>query len=176
MAARSILGCLILLFAALTPAAWAKPEHTSFKDMMDQSETIVVAALAEPLKPGSSTVQLNVLQVLKGSLKPGKREVILRDDPCREARQFVVFLDKQGVWRFMAVPVFGKPVAIDVLEVRGFSRVEVHYVTPGLVTLTQLKTYLKDKSLRYVFRGDLYFPQSGSTFGVTPVVSNCVYS
>ena len=41
----------------------------------------------------------------------------------------------------------------------GFLTAIAHFVTPGLITLAQLKTYLKDGSLRYSIEGPLWFPQ-----------------
>ncbi len=48
-----------------------------------------------------------------------------------------------------------------VLAVRGFYDSNAHLVYPGLVTLEQLRSYIKDGSLVYRFRGEIYFPQLG---------------
>jgi hypothetical protein len=138
--------------------------HTSFEDMMKRSATIAVAKLVDSPEPQNPTCTLDFVQVLKGTLKPGKHKVSYDDYPNLEKneREFVVFLDEKMKWRFVATPLDGtKPMNQNVLEVRGFYNWNAHFVTPGLVTIEQLQGYIKDRSLVYRFRGAIYFPQAG---------------
>lgn len=159
---------LIAVFwiATLSPA-YAKSVSTSFKDAVAASETIAIVRLVE-LRPSIFTLgrvrskaTLDVLQVLKGKLQLGKQQVEFEDDPSRAPGEFVAFLDKDRVWRFTARPLKGKRVEADVLEMEGFSDDDGDFVSPGLVTLEQLKTYLKDGTLRYSMEGPIWFPQRG---------------
>jgi hypothetical protein len=139
--------------------------HTTFADMMKNSTTIAVAKLLEaPNRTGSTT--LDITQVLKGTLKPGKHKISFEAFPDLETkdREFVVFLDEKLIWRFVASPLDSQqPVDKAVLAVRGFCDDNAHWVSPGLVTLEQLETYIKVGSLVYRFRGAIYFPQPGKT-------------
>jgi hypothetical protein len=163
MSLRSLLAVLLLGAVHLSAApAWAKSRHTYLKEVIAQSETIVIAKLDKLPKYGSSRkTQLDVLQVLRGNLKPGKHEVTFEDYPRGGPGDFVAFLDKNLVWRFTAAPLAAKKVKDAVLVISGFNDRNAHWVTPALLTLEQLKTYLKERSLLYKFRGDIYFPQAG---------------
>ncbi len=153
-----------LIHLSALPAA-AKPKHSNFKDMIARSETIAIVRLEEVPKFEGHKAKLEILETLKGSLKPGKHLVSFSDYPETPAGtgEFVAFLDKDGNWNFSAVPLSTKKVANDVLAVSGFYDSNAHWVTPGLVSLQQLKTYLKDGSLVYKFRGAVLFPQPGKS-------------
>ena len=122
--------------------------------------------LGDSLDEKKHTVQVEILQVLKGDLKPGKHHISYEDRPHIGSKdeEFIAFLDKDGVWRFMASPMKDQEkLAQDILQISGFYDFNAYWVTPGLVTLNQLKTYLKDRSLVYRFRGEICFPEPGKT-------------
>jgi hypothetical protein len=154
---------LLGLFTLGVPAVWAKSKHTSFKDVIARSETIVIAKVKKAPKYGSSRTQLDVLEVLKGKLKPGKHEVRFADLPHGGRDEFIAFLDKDRIWRFTAAPLNAKKVKQAVLGISGFNDYNAHWVSPGLLTWQQLQAYLQDGSLRYKFRGPIYFPQPGKS-------------
>jgi hypothetical protein len=156
---------LLCIFVSDTVSA--HPGHSTFQDMIKNSPTIVVAkSLGEEPDKKQHTVQVEVIQLLKGDLKPGKQRVSFEDYPYfgDKGAQFIAFLDKDRVWRFVALPSNReKRVDQGVLTLSGFCDYNAYWVTPGLVTLDQLKKYLKDGSLFYRFRGAVYFPQLGKT-------------
>jgi hypothetical protein len=150
-----------LLTVATTPT-WAKTRYVDFKDLMAQSETIAIVGPLQMLPESflkTPRVTLNVLKVLKGNMKVGKREVGL--GPYPGPGEFVAFFDKFGVWKFTAAPLSKRKADADVLAISCSDESGVDFVTPELVTLAQLEAYLKNGSLRYVFRGDVWFPQRG---------------
>jgi hypothetical protein len=156
-----------LLSLVATPA-WAEPRCTDFKDVIAQSATIAIVTLLDlpsrsPIlaKSRSFMATLDVLKVLKGNLKPGTQKVRFADYPHGAAGEFVAFIDKAGIWKFTAAPLNATSVESDVLVISGFYDWNAHFVTPGFLTLAQLKTYLKDGSLLYTFRGHVWFPQPG---------------
>jgi hypothetical protein len=164
MVKRPFLAVLIFsLIDLAAPPVWAKPKHTPFKEVMAQSDSIVVAKLKGEPDGKTRKARLDILQVLKGNLKPGHWEVSFSDFPHGGPEEFIAFLDKDAVWRFTARPLAGKQVADDVLLVSGFYDYNAHWVTPGLLTLEQLKGYLQNGSLTYKFEGDIFFPQPGKT-------------
>jgi hypothetical protein len=149
------------LLLAFPAPALAKPIATSFQDAVSQSEWIVVAKLAEKVNPDSHKVKLDVLRTLKGKLAPGMHEVKFEDIPNGGPGEFLAFLDKDRVWRFVAVPLHAKTVDQQVLAMRGFYDSNAHWVYPWLLTVEQLQTYLKDGLLVYRFSGPICFPQPG---------------
>jgi hypothetical protein len=164
--------CLLLVLGLLGMLAWsagevsAAPKLTAFKDVMAQSTTIAVARyVGDPPARGKAKVcALELLDVLKGDIQPGRLNVTFEDTPyvAADFPEFVAFLDKDCVWRFVAVPTAkGGKVAESVLELHGFYDRNAHHVTPGLVTRKLLETYIKDGTLVYLFRGPLYFPVKG---------------
>jgi hypothetical protein len=159
------LALMFWLIAGCIGEAYAKPKQTTFENMMKQSPTIAVAKLLEDPDRANGTTTLEISQLLKGTLKPGKHKVSFEDYPnVSKDTELVVFLDDKLVWRFVA-STLGRKKSVDkaVLAVRGFYDTNAHFVTPGLVTLEQLKKYIKDGSLVYRFRGAIYFPQPGKT-------------
>jgi hypothetical protein len=159
---------LVLTLASSTHTARAEPASTEFNEVVAQSETIAVIHLKD-VDSRQFKVRLNIKQVFKGSLKPGEREVtvprygISSVGHLTKNRELIGFIDHGNVWRFLGISATGKAINSDVFELWGFNDDEgdIHFVTPGLLTLAQLKTYLKNKTLRYPFRGDVYFPRSG---------------
>jgi hypothetical protein len=162
----SLLVAVLLAFLGLCPeTAWAEPKHATFEKVIENSATIVVARfLGDQPDEKKATIQVEVSQVLKGDLNPGKHLFAFQDRPHFGAKgdEFVAFLDKDRIWRFMASPQKGEnKVGQGILQITGFYDYNAYWITPGLVTLDQLKTYLKDGSLVYRFRGDVYFPEPG---------------
>jgi hypothetical protein len=158
---RLLILALILILAGSARTGRAEPIYTDLVDAMAQSETIAVVALTKPVYFRSSEAEFEVRQVIKGSWKPGKHRVSVDSSHLSPAGEFVAFVDAKNEWRFIAVPISGKPADWDVLSICGFFSHNAHLVTPGLVTTAQLRTYVASKSLRYAFRGNVYFPNSG---------------
>jgi hypothetical protein len=161
-----VLSLGILAWSAGT--ASAVPKHTAFKDVMAQSATIAVARFVNgpPVAGQSKVCSLELLDVLKGDIQPGRLNATFEDTPfvSPDYPEFIVFLDKDCVWRFVAVPIVkGGKVAETALDIHGFYNFNAHYVTPGLVTRKQLEKCIKTGTLVYTFRGPLYFPVKGET-------------
>jgi hypothetical protein len=166
----AVLGTFFSLIAVFWIAApspvSAGATATSFTDAIAASETIAIVRLVElpacadvdrRLRPARAT--LDFLQILKGNPQLGKQEVRFKDYPSGAPGEFIAFLDKNRVWRFTARPSPGKKIESDVLGMEGFDDSDLHGVFPGLITLEQLKTYLKDGTLRYSIEGPIWFPQ-----------------
>jgi hypothetical protein len=165
----AILLAIPALAIVTTSSAYEKSASISFKDAIAFSETIAIVRLVEvpepiaragPLPPKKAT--LDVLQVLKGHLKLGKQQVEFAAYPGRRPGEFIAFLDKNRVWTLTARPLTGRKVASDVLGIEMFAHFDQFVIIPGLITLQQLKTYLKDGTLHYSLEGPLCFPQRGN--------------
>ena len=154
-----------ILFAVEAKLAVAESQFVDFKYVVAQSDVIVVASLRDvpPEKfYKSSDATLNVLKVLKGNWKVGKRRVSCTNTSYPGTGEFMAFFDKAGAWNFIAVPLRKSTVASDLLTIYPANvQSNLSGVTRGLITLGQLETYLKTGSLRYTFRGPIWFPQPG---------------
>src|SRR4051794_17989126 len=78
-----VLVGLLCGFTFLFPeTACAKPKHATFEQVIENSATIVVARfLGEQPDNKKPTIQVEVTQVLKGDLKPGKYHLSFEDHP-----------------------------------------------------------------------------------------------
>jgi hypothetical protein len=164
---------LLLVLAAVTAiVGWpglasAKPKSITFQDMMAQSATVAVARrVTPPPQAGGHPKEfaLELLEVLKGDIQPGRLNVPFEDVPDvpGNVTEFVVFLDKDFVWRFVAEPLGkGAKGTEGALHVRGFFDYNAYYVSPGFVMRKQIETYVKNGTLDYQFRGPLFFPVKG---------------
>jgi hypothetical protein len=92
----------------------------------------------------------------------GCQQVGFADYPGRTPGEFIVFLDKDRVWRFAARPLTGQKLDSDVLGIEMLENFDRGFVIPGLITLQQLKMYLKDGTLRYSLEGPICFPRRGT--------------
>src|SRR5262249_7281646 len=168
---------LLFVLAAVTAAAgWpglasAKPKSITFQDMMARSVTVAVARRVTPPPPAGQQPKefaLELLEGLKGDIQPGPLKRPLEDVPnvADNVTEFVVFLDKDFVWRFIGEPVGkGAKGTEGALHLRGFFDFNAYYVNPGFVMRKQIETYIKNGTLAYQFRGPLYFPVKGEAGG-----------
>jgi hypothetical protein len=139
--------------------------------MLDGAGVIAVARLAGKWEPGewelgrnnAGSLELELTRVIKGNVQPGRYRVHYSDWPhVSQSGGFVVFLSKGMCWRFAAHPISeGNTVQDGVLRVAGFYDYGCYYVYPGLVTLGQIETFVRDHTLHYTIRGPLYFPKRG---------------
>jgi hypothetical protein len=162
-----ILGLVFTFLVVDTATLLAEPMSTALEKVIQSSPTIVIATLLEETDTKNHTAKLEVLQVLRGDLKPGTHTVNYGYSTSRvktKSGEVVVFLDEKLSWQFIAVPLHGRTeVAGSVLGLSGFYNFNAHIVHPGLLTLDLLKGYLKDGSLVYRFRGPIYFPEVGKS-------------
>jgi hypothetical protein len=159
------LGVVLLIAAAAT----AKPVGSKFEDVLKKSAVIAVARF-DGARPGQAGAAVNCVleftQILKGDVKPGKHVVAWRASYTPSVGpgvvEFVAFLDETMVWNYVAVPAeAGAAVAGSVLHLSGFYDYNAHFVTPSLVSLPLLETYIKKGTLVYRFRGAMWFPVRG---------------
>jgi len=159
----AVAGVLAVVLCLTSEPAWAKPKSTTFEKLIEGSVTIAVAKFADAGPDRNKlVVNLDFLRILKGDMKPGKHRIAFEDHPwfANKGDVFVVFLDADKIWRFVAHPLNGKKLEEDLLQLDGFYDYNAYYVNPALVTLDQLQSYLKDKKLAYRFRGQVYFPDA----------------
>jgi hypothetical protein len=169
LARLAFMACCIL--AACSSRSSAEPMSIGFTKMVDGAEVIAVARLAGKWDPGEwkvsgphgGTLELEFTKVLKGDLKPGKYRVCYDDLPhVSKDGEFVAFFGKGLCWRFAAHPISpANSVADGLLRVQGFYDWNGYYVFPGLVTLRQIETFLRDRTLVYTIAGPLYCPRRG---------------
>jgi hypothetical protein len=162
------IALLTAFFGLLPNLADAKPMHIGFRRMVDRCDVIAVARFCDdsPINREDHAVDLEFIRVLKGEVTPGRHRVSFTDMPQvdRGVPEFVAFFRKGLCWRFAAQPlVKGDKLPDSVLQVSGFYDWNAYFVSPALVTLNQMETFLRDRTLTYTFRGPLYFPKRGQT-------------
>lgn len=98
----------LALLAALPVTTNARPKHATFEQVIDRSATIAIAKFTGALPDTKKyTVQVEVLQVLKGKLKPGVQHLQFSDRPKvgNKREEFIAFLDDADIWEFVASPI-----------------------------------------------------------------------
>jgi hypothetical protein len=163
-----VLGAITIaaLFGSWPTMAQAEPMYIGFLEMMERSDVIAVARLAQnaDLDQDAHRITLEFLRILKGNVKPGTYRVTFADRPHGgpAGKEFVAFFRKGLCWRFVAYPVDGrKELADSLLMLTGFCDYNSYIVDPDLITLDQIAIFLKKETLTYHFRGPLYFPTIG---------------
>jgi hypothetical protein len=155
-------------FGLLPNLVDAEPMSIGFRRMVDRCDVIAISRFCNdtPINRESHSVDLEFIRILKGEVKPGRHRVSFTDMPGVGAGtpEFVAFFRKGLCWRFAARPVGdGEKLKDSVLQVYGFYDWNAYFVSPGLVTLDQIETFVRDRTLTYTFRGPLYFPKRGQT-------------
>jgi hypothetical protein len=162
----AVVAVLVIAGGPWAGAAWAKPKSITLPKMVGQCPVIAVARFVGNRTPdkASQTIGLEVVRAIKGDIKPSKYRVAYCDLPTVDpaVTEFVAFFEKGMVWQFVGepLPLTGK-VAACPLHLRGFFDRNAYIVSPGLVTLDQLTTFVAKGTLHYHLRGTLYFPQRG---------------
>jgi hypothetical protein len=147
---------------------WAELQITAFPEMFERCGTIIVVRCVDdpPAKRGEKSLPVEIIEIVKGDLKPGKYAITLpkyERFPHRGKKgdEFIAFLDEDKVMQFMAYPARGAKAGQGLLCIDGAYARSAHWVRPGLATLEQIKTFQSKKTLDYRFRGDLFFPEPG---------------
>lgn len=162
-----LFGFLLIIFFPLTLRA--EPYHISLDELVTTSQAIFIGNYEGPINKGSTHL-VEISAVLKGSIPLGKNDLKQQEghSPRLKLHQnFVGFLDQKGSFLFAALPVNDSDLD-GALIVSGFYDFNAYLVSPSLITLDQLKNFIKgDKKLRYHFKGDVYFLKEGDA-EITP--------
>jgi hypothetical protein len=155
-----------VLLALLSPPALAKPKFTTFEKVVDGCDVIAMARLSggQRVDTKAVRVELELTRILKGDVQPGKHVVSFSQYPSieRADSEFVAFLRRGLCWQFVAEPLNpGVSISESLLEVHGFLDDNRYEVGPGVVSLRQIESFIKERSLVYRFQGPLYFPKRG---------------
>jgi hypothetical protein len=164
---------LFLLFFGWSFVASGKPMSITFSDLQKAAEYIVVARYDGPLASGKG-YQLQIERSLKGSLKPGAQTVLRSPDgepEVKKGERCIAFLDDKLQFRWAALP--GEKQGLDdgFLYIKGFYDFNAYLVSPSLITLAQLETFLSKGTLHYEFSGPLHFLSGGVSTPSTIVLS-----
>jgi hypothetical protein len=137
------------------------PPRVDLPKLVDESDVIAVAHFAGEWTASREgySVDLDLTRVIKGKAAPGIHGVSSKSDPLFRftKREFIAFLGKDLRWRFAALPTGNdNGVTGGVLRVES---VDVYSdIRPNWLTLSQVETYVKARTLVYTIRGPLYFP------------------
>lgn len=137
-----------------------EPLLISFAEMMEQTETIVIARY-EGMPDGGvfGPYLLNVSEVIKGNINTGIIETSLGAGQVdlEIGTECIAFLREDGSFEWVATIEDGEAIQEGLLSVRGFYDYNAYLVYPSRMTLNQIKKYLQTSTLDYQLEGDLYF-------------------
>lgn len=131
---------------------------SSLGDIRNQATSIVVGTLG----PG---LVIDVDSVVRGNAALGPRKVNAAPGQSPDASgRVVAFLDKNDTFRWVGNLAAGTAIETGVLRLSGFFDFNAHLVTPGTMTLAQLKGYLATGTLAQTFAGSVVVedPATGS--------------
>ena len=125
------------------------------------SKTIVIARVTKAFGPAYPATgwELSVERTLRGAVAPATT-VIVRPAASGHAHfpvgtRLVAFIDGSTSWVAAATVAAGPSLEDGVLRLDGFSDFDAHWITPGVMTLAMLESYLKGTALSWTFRGKL---------------------
>jgi hypothetical protein len=166
MIPRIIASIAFAVVTLTSSLAIAKPLYSSLSEAVSLSSNIVIAKLADEHSSKEETIDIDIQETLKGTIGTGKHTVWFRDKNrhlSSLSNQYVMFLDSKKRWKFVAEPIGRDQLVVNnVLNLRGFYDFNAHIVTPGLITIKQLRKYLSEGSLVYNFSGPVFFPDKAT--------------
>lgn len=140
--------------------ARAEVAITPLDSLNTSSKTIVIARVTKVIGPAYPATgwELTVERTLRGSVTPGT--IVVRPAASGHAHyavgtRLVAFIDGSTSWIAAATVSAGPSLEDGVLHLDGFSDFDAHWITPGVMTLAMLESYLKGTALSWTFRGKL---------------------
>jgi hypothetical protein len=131
---------------------------------VDESDVIAVAHFAGEWTASREgySVELDLTRIIKGTADPGVHRVSSKSEPLFRLtkREFIAFLGKDLRWRFAALPT-GNDDGLTGGVLRVESVNVYSEIRPNWLTLSQLETYVKARTLVYTIQGPLYLPERG---------------
>ena len=158
---RRIWISVLLALLAAQPLA-AEPMTTTLAKMVQRSRQIVVARYLGPESPKAiGSYRLEVLEVLKGAPTWTGLRIVGRAHGRPTVKlnaRCVAFIDEQGRFHWAASPRAGFSLQTGPLLLEGFYDFNAYLVSPGIISLAQLRRYLQRPTrLSYRFKGPLLF-------------------
>ena len=170
------ISLLFILFLSAV-AAKAHPLAIEFYEMIEASKFIVIANSIKPIGTGDliTSYEINITTVLKGKVVTGTYVVNrAKGSPnVPENSPFIAFINNENGFEWCGLPVNQKQKDLadnSVLSLAGFYDFNAYLVSPSVITLGQLKQYIKEKKYSNRIAGNLYcFSNSTKKMESTPV-------
>jgi hypothetical protein len=145
----------VLAVCLLATVASAEPMISSLDDVV-KSTDIVIATYSGPAGPGDfAGAKLHVEAAIKGKLAGDLVAPIGNGHPTvASGARVVAFLGARHEWNFVGEAVTGLSLE-DAVALRGFYDFNAHIVTPGLVTLDQLRGRIAGRPIVWHIEGAL---------------------
>lgn len=125
-----------------------RPREADAAPMMTQLATLRVEATTIVLGTMGPGLVLDVDTVVKGTSPLGPRKLVSPPEGSASATgRVVAFLDAKGTFRWVGMLLAGPTLETGVLHLSGFFDWNAHFVSPGVMTLAQLKDYLATGNL-----------------------------
>jgi hypothetical protein len=164
---RFVLLVVIALIVAVARPVAASPMTTTLTTVRTDAVTIVIGTMSK------TSLAINVESVIRGSVPLGWKKMKTSPDGDSDASgRVIAFLDKDDQFRWVGYPMNGGTIESGVLHLSGFFNWNAHLVSPGTMTLAQLKNYLATGALVQRFSARLTaedttgkYPLTGQSFG-----------
>lgn len=155
---------LLPLALGLVNVAGERTSHaelmvTSWADLDAASKSVVIARLAKVVGPAAAPTayELTVERALRGA---ATGTIVVRPSADGHAHfavgtRLVAFVNGSSEWRAAASLESGTGTSLEdgVLRVEGFYDFDGHWISPGVMTLPMLESYLKGTTPTWTFRG-----------------------
>jgi hypothetical protein len=168
---------MFFTFILFTLVARAHPLAIEFYEMIDASKLIVIANSIKPIGTGDliSIYEINITTILKGKGVTGtytvKRAKGSPNVPLNSP--FIAFINRENEFEWCGLPIAENQAELSdnsVLSLAGFYDFNAYLVSPSVITLGQLKQYIKEKKYSNRISGNLYcFSNSTKKLESTPV-------
>jgi hypothetical protein len=165
---------LLFLLLCISLPASAEPMYISLSELRDAAPNVVMATFKGVLDPnspiwGGTIFQLEITQVIKGSLQTGLLTVNRGSGApdLKEGAQVIAFLTKDLEFSWVGERRhFQQDPQADFWDLRGFYDYNAYLVGPSTLTYPGLRDYFVDgKPLTCQYQGALHFfdPATGKT-------------
>ena len=160
---KNIILCLLFVtFCCISLKGKTEPLLITFAEMMEQTETIVIAHYrGMPNNGVFGPYLLEVSEIIKGNVNTDIIEASIGAGQVDLAigTECIAFLKEDNSFEWVAT-IDGeqdKEIRKAILSVRGFYDYNAYIVYPSVMTLSQIKDYLKTLRLDYNLEGYLHF-------------------
>lgn len=169
---KKLLLALALMLVSI--GADAVPMHTDFATIQKEASSIVIGTVRVA---STGDITIDVDKVLRGPAVTGTIKVKPSPDGHVGVsdERVVAFLTSANELRWIGQKVAGPAIETGVLLLKGFFDFNAHLVSPGLMTLAQLRSLLSGGTLSQTFAITMAFPDGHGSHKTSSKKFNVVW-
>ncbi|MBI3510539.1 MAG: hypothetical protein HY064_07735 [Bacteroidetes bacterium] len=165
-----------LFFFLLCGMMNAHPMAISFNEMIKQSKTICIAKFLDEYNYESLAYNIGVEEVLKGKQDTGKLSVTKAygTPQLKKGERFIAFINESGALEWGGT---ADDPEKDLIQLQGYYDYNAYFVSPGGLTLVQLKQYLAENKFTGELNADLeFFDYEKQVFEKSQTSFHCTFT